>query len=151
MNSKPRKLTTTNYQALDKDDSSLIGVVVCKLDDHLPRSRTSPRTLRGYIAMLAVAKAHRGKGIATALVLQAIEAMQRAGAHEIALEAEESNGSAIRLYQRLGFLRSKKLHRYYLNGSSAYRLILPLRPGLRIEDEALHDPNARWLFDPNVS
>jgi peptide alpha-N-acetyltransferase len=34
----------------------------------------------------------------------------------------------MRLYERLGFLRSKKLHRYYLNGNSAYRLVLLLKP-----------------------
>jgi N-alpha-acetyltransferase 30 len=33
----------------------------------------------------------------------------------------------MRLYERLGFLRSKKLHRYYLNGNSAYRLVLLLK------------------------
>lgn len=46
--------------------------------------------------------------------------------HEICLETEVDNLAAIKLYERLGFLRSKKLHRYYLNGNSAYRLILPL-------------------------
>ena len=43
------------------------------------------------------------------------------------LETEETNGTAMRLYERLGFLRSKKLHRYYLNGNSAFRLVLQLR------------------------
>ena len=33
----------------------------------------------------------------------------------------------MKLYERLGFLRSKKLHRYYLSGNSAYRLILYLK------------------------
>ena len=35
----------------------------------------------------------------------------------------------MKLYERLGFLRSKRLHRYYLNGNSAYRLILYLKEG----------------------
>lgn len=30
----------------------------------------------------------------------------------------------MKLYERLGFLRSKRLHRYYLNGNSAYRFVL---------------------------
>lgn len=33
----------------------------------------------------------------------------------------------MKLYERLGFLRSKRLHRYYLNGNSAYRLVLYLK------------------------
>lgn len=77
--------------------------------------------------MLAVQSSFRGHGIATALVKQAIDAMTKRNADEIVLETEESNIPAMRLYERLGFLRSKKLHRYYLNGNSAYRLVLPLR------------------------
>jgi peptide alpha-N-acetyltransferase len=77
--------------------------------------------------MLAVTATHRGKGIATALVIEAIDAMQLQGANEVVLETEEQNKPAMCLYQRLGFIRSKKLYRYYLNGNSAYRLVLPLR------------------------
>lgn len=77
--------------------------------------------------MLAVASAHRGNGIATALVKRAINAMAERNADEIVLETEETNKPAMRLYERLGFLRSKKLHRYYLNGNSAYRLVLLLK------------------------
>ncbi|KAI5293102.1 N-alpha-acetyltransferase mak3, partial [Ascosphaera acerosa] len=47
----------------------------------------------------------------------------------IVLETETTNQAAMRLYSRLGFLRSKKLHRYYLNGNSAYRLVLYLKEG----------------------
>ena len=36
----------------------------------------------------------------------------------------------MRLYESLGFFRSKKLHRYYLNGNSAYRLVLYLKEGV---------------------
>lgn len=112
-------------KALDPTDSSLVGVIVCKLENHAVRSKP---TRRGYIAMLAVASAFRGHGIATALVSRAIDAMAARDADEIVLETEETNVPGMRLYERLGFLRSKKLHRYYLNGSSAYRLVLLLKP-----------------------
>lgn len=77
--------------------------------------------------MLAVASSFRGHGIATALVKKALDAMTKRNADEIVLETEETNIPAMRLYERLGFVRSKKLHRYYLNGNSAYRLVLPLK------------------------
>ena len=86
--------------------------------------------MRGYIAMLATKSEHRGKGIATTLVSKAIDAMIERDADEIALETEETNTAAMKLYERLGFLRSKKLHRYYLNGNSAYRLVLYLKEGV---------------------
>ncbi|KAK3690036.1 N-terminal acetyltransferase C complex catalytic subunit MAK3 [Podospora appendiculata] len=112
------------YMALDPADTSLVGVIICKLEPHASHS---PPTIRGYIAMLAVSSAYRGHGIATALVKKAIDAMAGRHADEVVLETEESNTPAMRLYERLGFLRSKKLHRYYLNGSSAYRLVLSLK------------------------
>ena len=79
--------------------------------------------------MLAVQQAHRGKGIATKLVCMAIDAMTARDADEIVLETEVTNTASLKLYQRLGFLRSKRLHRYYLNGNSAFRLVLYLKAG----------------------
>ena len=114
-----------SLKALNPIDSSLIGVVICKLEMHA--SHSTP-TLRGYIAMLAVSAEYRGHGIATTLVKMAIDVMANRNADEIVLETEETNIPAMRLYERLGFLRSKKLHRYYLNGNSAYRLVLLLKP-----------------------
>lgn len=45
----------------------------------------------------------------------------------------------MKLYERLGFLRSKRLHRYYLNGNSAYRLVLYLKEGVG---------SIRTVYDP---
>jgi len=113
------------FMALDTTDHNrLAGIVICKLEPH----RGGP--LRGYIAMLATKERHRGKGIAKTLVSKAIDLMISKDADEIALETEETNTAAMKLYEGLGFLRSKKLHRYYLNGNSAYRLLLYLKPGV---------------------
>ncbi|KIW28719.1 uncharacterized protein PV07_08357 [Cladophialophora immunda] len=113
------------FMAVDAtDDNKLAGVVICKLEPH----RGGP--LRGYIAMLATKDKFRGKGIATTLVSKAMDLMIEKDADEIALETEETNTAAMKLYERLGFLRSKKLHRYYMNGNSAYRLLLYLKEGV---------------------
>ncbi|KAL4764288.1 peptide alpha-N-acetyltransferase MAK3 [Aspergillus foveolatus] len=114
-------------------EEQMIGVVVSKLEPH----RHGP--MRGYIAMLAVQEESRGKGVATKLVRMAIDAMEKRGADEIALETEITNTAAMKLYERLGFLRSKRLHRYYLNGNSAYRLVLYLKEGVGL---------MRTSFDP---
>ncbi len=123
-------------QAVNRLDASLLGVVLCKLETHTSHS---PPPRRGYIAMLAVATPYRGQGIATTLVKKAIDAMAYRQADEIVLETEETNTPAMRLYEQLGFLRSKKLHRYYLNGNSAYRLVLLLKS---IDPDALIDPSS---------
>ncbi|KAF2028740.1 acyl-CoA N-acyltransferase [Setomelanomma holmii] len=115
------------YMALDPTTSALIGVIISKLEPH--RSGT----FRGYIAMLAVQEAHRGRGIASKLVHMAIEAMAARDADEIVLETEVTNTASLKLYERLGFLRSKRLHRYYLNGNAAFRLILYLKEGTALK------------------
>lgn len=63
-------------QALDEHDN-MLGVVISKLEPH----RGGP--MRGYIAMLAVKKEHRGKGIATKLVRMAIDVMIERDADEV--------------------------------------------------------------------
>ncbi|PSN64491.1 acyl-CoA N-acyltransferase [Corynespora cassiicola Philippines] len=114
------------YMALDSSQN-LIGVVVCKLEPH--RSGT----FRGYIAMLATQESHRGRGIATKLVSMAIDTMAARDADEIVLETEVTNTASLKLYERLGFLRSKRLHRYYLNGNTAFRLVLYLKEGTALK------------------
>ena len=106
--------------------------------------------MRGYIAMLATRTEYRGRGIATKLVRLAVDKMIEQDAdevrspllppidhqfpakpaHQIALETEVDNIPSLRIYENLGFLRTKRLHRYYLNGNTAYRLILYLKPGI---------------------
>ena len=49
---------------------------------------------------------------------------------QIALETEVDNIPSLRIYEKLGFLRTKRLHRYYLNGNTAFRLVLYLKPGI---------------------
>ncbi|KAF2322965.1 hypothetical protein GH714_032490 [Hevea brasiliensis] len=105
-------------------------------------------TLRGYIAMLVVIKPYRGRGIATELVTRSIKVMMESGCEEVTLEAEVTNKGALALYGRLGFIRAKRLFRYYLNGVDAFRLKLQfpqpeLHPSLPmaacIEDSDGHD------------
>lgn len=55
---------------------------------------------------------------------------------QIALETEIDNIASIKLYERLGFLRTKRLHRYYLNGNTAFRLVLYLKEGTALKPTA---------------
>ncbi|XP_077595370.1 N-alpha-acetyltransferase 30 [Stigmatopora nigra] len=98
-----------------------VGAIVCKLDMHKKMFR------RGYIAMLAVDSKHRRKSIGTNLVKKAIYAMVEGDCDEVVLETEITNKSALKLYENLGFVRDKRLFRYYLNGVDALRLKLWLR------------------------
>ncbi|KAI8575134.1 hypothetical protein K450DRAFT_263214 [Umbelopsis ramanniana AG] len=99
------------------DGEQCVGVIICKLDKHR-------EALRGYIAMLAVAKEYRKRKIGTTLVQKSILAMKEQNADEVVLETEYTNAGALSLYQHLGFIRDKRLYRYYLNGVDAFRLKL---------------------------
>ncbi|KAG5184929.1 acyl-CoA N-acyltransferase [Tribonema minus] len=96
----------------------IAGVVVCKAE------RDQDERYCGYIAMLAVETDYRHHGIGTKLVARAIQAMHKLGCDEVALETEVTNQAALRLYERLGFMREERLMRYYLNGVDAFRLKL---------------------------
>lgn len=103
------------------DGSKCVGAIVCKLDIHKRVIR------RGYIAMLAVDAEYRRRKIGSNLVLKAIRAMLADGCDEVVLETEITNKAALKLYENLGFVRDKRLFRYYLNGVDALRLKLWLR------------------------
>lgn len=107
----------TLCEMVHNEDNELVGVVVCKIDLHAKSKRS-----RGYIGMLAVRKDYRNQKLASRLVETVLQRMKELGADECVLEAEMSNTGALGLYRRLGFLRTKFLHNYYLSGQDAFRL-----------------------------
>lgn len=62
---------------------------------HIPATAPTPTLLSG-----------------SELVKKAIAAMIEGGCEEVVLEAEVSNLGALKLYQSLGFIRDKRLHRW---------------------------------------
>lgn len=125
------------------DGNECIGAIVCKLDVRDKRdpvaktannsqepvaesanNETQQTSYKGYIAMMVVKKEYRRLKIGSKLVIKAVQAMKESNADEIVLETEVTNKPALRLYENLGFLRDKRLFRYYLNGLDALRLKL---------------------------
>ena len=103
------------WLARDPETGKAVGAIVSRLDKR-------KNINRGYIAMLAVSNSHRKRGIGSELVTRAIKQMKLEGGEEVVLETEITNKGALALYENLGFLRSKRLRRYYLNGQDAFRL-----------------------------
>eukprot|EP00470_Lotharella_oceanica_P002502 CAMPEP_0170168218 /NCGR_PEP_ID=MMETSP0040_2-20121228/1345_1 /TAXON_ID=641309 /ORGANISM="Lotharella oceanica, Strain CCMP622" /LENGTH=184 /DNA_ID=CAMNT_0010406421 /DNA_START=16 /DNA_END=570 /DNA_ORIENTATION=+ len=99
-----------------------VGTIVCKLD------KDKKGKNRGYIAMLAVEKSHRKRGIGSKLVKLAVNVMIELKADMVVLETEITNKGALSLYANLGFVRDKRLHKYYMNGVDAFRKKLWLTP-----------------------
>ncbi|KIJ60467.1 hypothetical protein HYDPIDRAFT_117178 [Hydnomerulius pinastri MD-312] len=110
------------FLAIPAGSSVPIGVIVCKQSMHKHISN------RGYIAMLSVNKNWRKRGVASTLVRRSVEVMKRHSVNEVVLETEYDNAAALSLYESLGFIREKRLYRFYLNGKDAFRLVLAVPP-----------------------
>ena len=71
----------------------------------------SERTGLGAIQNLGVLPRYRGRGLGSALLLQALAGFRRAGLGLGFLEVTAQNDAAVRLYRRLGFRRKKTLYK----------------------------------------
>ena len=109
---------TKSTEANRNDKNQCIGCIVGKLNHN------RAGLLRGYIAMLAVRSGYRNLGIGSKLVKLQLEIMKKQGADLCVLETEVSNKGALKLYEKLNFVRDLRLVRYYLNGGDAFRLKL---------------------------
>lgn len=65
----------------------------------------------GSIQNLGVTPAHRGLGLGSHLMIQALYGFRAAGLRRACLEVTAQNVGAIRLYQRLGFRKVKTLYK----------------------------------------
>jgi hypothetical protein len=65
----------------------------------------------GAIQNLGVVPEHRGRGLGTMLLLQALHGFVKAGLKRAYLEVTASNELAIRLYRNLGFRKTKTLYK----------------------------------------
>ncbi len=61
----------------------------------------------GAIQNLGITPPHRGTGLGTSLLFQALRGFRRAGLNRVFLEVTAQNEGAIRLYSRLGFATVK--------------------------------------------
>lgn len=66
-----------------------------------------------HINTIAVAHAHRRKGLGLALMRHILQDVAREGVHRATLEVRRSNDAALQLYARLGFHQAGIRPRYY--------------------------------------
>lgn len=66
---------------------------------------TGRAATRGYLQRLAVDPAEQRRGVASALVADALRWLRRRGAREVLVNTQEDNAAALALYESLGFRR----------------------------------------------
>ncbi len=75
---------------------------------------------------IAVDPSHRGRGVAQALLQSTIAKLRSEGAGTLRLMVSTANESALRFYQRFGFIRIRRVKRYYGAGRDAWRMRMKL-------------------------
>jgi ribosomal-protein-alanine acetyltransferase len=77
---------------------------------------------------IAVHSPYRGRGVAQALLNATVARLRSQGAGTLRLMVSTANQSALRFYRRFGFVRVRKVPRYYGAGRDAWRMRLELKP-----------------------
>ena len=65
----------------------------------------------GAIQNLGITPEHRGRQLGTCLLFKALEGFQKAGLRRAFLEVTAQNDGAIRLYQRVGFVKARTVYK----------------------------------------
>jgi len=78
----------------------LVGTIQGVADDKL-----------GAIQNVGITELHRGRGLGTVLMWQSLAGFREAGIERVYLEVTAQNSGACRLYERLGFRRTKVVYK----------------------------------------
>ncbi len=102
-------------------EGRIVGYVMSRVEYGASNFDLRRLVRKGHIVSIAVLPGFRRRGIGTALLKEALRNLrERYGCEEVYLEVRVSNEPAIRLYEKLGFRKVKKIPMYYLDGEDAY-------------------------------
>ncbi|MHC1589780.1 MAG: ribosomal protein S18-alanine N-acetyltransferase [Candidatus Hecatellaceae archaeon] len=110
-------------------EGKVVGYVMCRVEHGLSGLLKFKLTRKGHVVSIAVLPEHRLKGLATLLMVKAMENLyDKYACHEVYLEVRVSNDPAIKLYRKLGFKENKTIPHYYIDGEDAFLMVrkLPL-------------------------
>lgn len=79
-------------------DGLVVGTAMAGFDGH-----------RGWVYFLAVAEAHRRRGVGQALMQHAEDALRDLGCVKLNLQVREDNEDALSFYRRLGFAAEERI------------------------------------------
>ncbi len=104
------------------------GYVLSRIEKGFSKFHTLRLTRLCHIVSIAVREPFRKRGIGTELLRSAMRrGKERYEAEECYLEVRVTNEPAIRLYQKLGFIRVKRNIAYYMDGEDAWVYAIPLK------------------------
>jgi ribosomal-protein-alanine N-acetyltransferase len=101
-------------------NGKVVGYIMCRVEVGLSSLGLGGLMRKGHVVSVAVLPQSRRKGVAQALIKQAIEGMRYYKAKQCYLEVRVTNEAGIALYKKLGFDVSRTVHGYYSDGEDAY-------------------------------
>lgn len=105
-------------------DGIIQGYIMCRIERGLSKFSSFRPARICHVVSIAVREPYRRMGIASGLILDAMRYGQMEyGATECYLEVRVSNEPAIRLYEKLGFVNSKRSRGYYMDGEDALMMV----------------------------
>ena len=84
---------------------------------------------QGHIITVDVPEAHRRRGIASLLLRDAEQKLQKAGVLKISLETAVDNAPAVAFWKKHGYCTCGVLRRYYNGKTDAYQMTKTISPG----------------------
>ena len=101
-------------------DGAIQGYIMCRIERGLSKFKTFRTARHAHVVSIAVREAYRRRGIASMLMLKAMEnGLEAYNVTECFLEVRVSNQPAINLYEKLGFTNVNRKRGYYMDGEDA--------------------------------
>lgn len=98
----------------------LVGYIMNRVERGLGNVRRGI-VKRGHVISIAVLEGYRKRGIGYSLMVAGMNALKNVyDCKEVYLEVRVSNTPAIKLYEKLGFVRVRVIPSYYSDGEDAY-------------------------------
>jgi ribosomal-protein-alanine N-acetyltransferase len=110
-----------------EENDQIVGYIMCRIETGLPDFRFFGIPKKGHVISIAVMPENQRKGVATALMKEAMAKMKGYKATECYLEVRISNEPGVNLYKKLGFKTSRVVRGYYADGEDAYIMSLKLK------------------------
>jgi ribosomal-protein-alanine N-acetyltransferase len=101
-------------------DGDIQGYIMCRIERGLSKFKTFRTARHAHVVSIAVREAYRRRGIASEILLKAMEnGVEAYNVTECFLEVRVSNQPAISLYEKLGFTKVNRKMGYYMDGEDA--------------------------------
>jgi ribosomal-protein-alanine N-acetyltransferase len=79
---------------------------------------------KAEIVSIAVHPKYQKLGVGSALMVHTLAALKKKKVQSVKLMVKTTNSSGVRFYRRFGFIRVRRVPRYYEDGADAFRMSL---------------------------